>query len=230
MAKPLLNKTTAKMRRLPRFVRIIHGRRRLFLSGLLGAVVGGLLPEDWLIAGRALVGWDVAVAAYLSVTLWLMGHATVSHIRRRAATEDEGKSIILAMTVAASLATIVAIIMVLAGTKGQSPARFALALAVVTIVLSWCFIHTIFALHYAHEYFGEGGDLQIGGLDFPGKGEPDYWDFMYFSFVIGMTFQVSDVVVTSKVIRRLVVTHGVVAFIFNTALLALMVNLAASAI
>jgi uncharacterized membrane protein len=202
----------------------------LFLSGLLGIVVGVVSPSTVQVAGRALFGWDVAVAAYLGVTLWLMSHATVAHIRRRAKTEDEGKSIILALIVAASLATIGAIVMVLAGTKGQEPTRLVLLLAVVTILLSWAFIHTIFAVHYAHEYFGEGSDQQIGGLEFPGKDEPDYWDFMYFSFVIGMTFQVSDVVVTSKIIRRLVVTHGIVSFIFNTALLALMVNIAASAI
>jgi uncharacterized membrane protein len=222
--------TSARKRHLPRIVRIIHGRRRLFLSGLFGAVVGALSPTEWLVAGRALVGWDVAVTVYLAVTLWLMGRATVAHIRRRAATEDEGKTIILTMVVAAALATIGAIVMVLAGAKGHGPTGQTLSLAVVTIVLSWGFIHTIFALHYAHEFFGEGGDKQEGGLEFPGKGEPDYWDFMYFSFVIGMTFQVSDVVVTAKFIRRLVVTHGVVSFIFNTALLALMVNIAASAI
>jgi uncharacterized membrane protein len=209
---------------------IIHGRRRLFLSGLLGIAIGVLLPPFVSAAGRVLVGWDAAVATYLGVTLWLMGHATITHIRRRAKSEDEGKTIILGLTVAASLATIGAIVMVLAGAKGAAPTQAALGLAVVTILLSWAFIHTIFALHYAHEYFGEGSDQQEGGLEFPDKGEPDYWDFMYFSFVIGMTFQVSDVVITSKVIRRLVVIHGVVAFIFNTALLALMVNIAASAI
>lgn len=221
---------TMAKRRLPRFVRIVHGRRRLFLSTLLGIVIAVALPPQWALAVRALVGWDIALAVYLSVTLWLMAHATVAHIRRRASTEDEGKFIILTMTVAAALASIGAIVMELGVSKGHTPSPMALLLAVVTIMLSWCFIHTIFALHYAHEFFGEGSDRLEGGLDFPGKDDPDYWDFIYFSFVIGMTFQVSDVAVTSKFIRRLVVAHGIVSFIFNTALLALMVNIAASAI
>jgi len=96
-------------------------------------------------------------------------------------------------------------------------------------VLSWGFIHTMFALHYAHDYYGEHGAGK-GGLAFPGEQVPDYWDFVYFAFVIGMTSQVSDVAVASRPIRRTVNAHGVVSFFFNTALLALSVNLAASAI
>jgi uncharacterized membrane protein len=86
-------------------------------------------------------------------------------------------------------------------------------------------MHTIFAVHYAHEYYGERRDAQIGGLTFPGSQEPDYWDFLYFSFVIAMTSQVSDVAITSKVIRRVVNVHGVLSFFFNVSVLALMVNM-----
>ncbi|NGX99441.1 MAG: DUF1345 domain-containing protein, partial [Candidatus Afipia apatlaquensis] len=98
---------------------------------------------------------------------------------------------------------------------------------VVTIALSWAMIHTTFALHYAHDFYRSA---KAGGLSFPGGEDPDYWDFVYFSFVIGMTAQVSDVGVTDKIIRRTATVHGVVSFIFNTALVALMVNIAASAI
>jgi uncharacterized membrane protein len=98
---------------------------------------------------------------------------------------------------------------------------------VVTIVLSWAAIHTTFALHYAHDYYR---GAKAGGLAFPGEDQPDYWDFVYFSFVIGMTAQVSDVGVTDRMIRRTATAHGVISFIFNTALVALMVNIAASAI
>ena len=97
-------------------------------------------------------------------------------------------------------------------------------------MLSWAFIHSIFALHYAHEYYGEGRDRQIGGMSFPDDNEPDYWDFAYFAFTIGMCAQVSDVTVSSKSIRRTVLTHSIVSFLFNAALLALTVNIAASAI
>jgi uncharacterized membrane protein len=110
---------------------------------------------------------------------------------------------------------------------GRGPAH--LALAVVTITLSWAFIHTIFALHYAHEFYIENR-YEDGGLAFPGKEQPDYGDFLYFSLVIGMTSQVSDVAVTAKAIRRTVAAHGVVSFFFNAALLALTVNIAASAL
>src|SRR5437762_1767735 len=105
-----------------------------------------------------------------------------------------------------------------------------LILATATVVLSWAFIHSIFALHYAHEYYGEGRDRQIGGMSFPDDQAPDYWDFAYFAFTIGMCAQVSDVTVSSKSIRRTVLVHSVISFLFNAALLALTVNIAASAI
>jgi len=94
--------------------------------------------------------------------------------------------------------------------------------------VSWAFIHTMFALHYAHEFYGEGDEG--GGLAFPGDDAPDHWDFVYFSFVIGMTSQVADVGITGKAIRRTAAAHGVVSFIFNVALLALTINIAASAL
>jgi hypothetical protein len=113
-----------------------------------------------------------------------------------------------------------------AAAGGARPA-VRVAHAALTILLSWAFIHTIFALHYAHEFY----DVTAGGLVFPQSGgDPDYWDFVYFSFVIGMTSQVSDVAVTSQELRRIVTAHGVLSFVFNAALLALTVNLAAGAL
>jgi uncharacterized membrane protein len=157
-----------------------------------------------------------------------MASSTVEKIRRRAAQEDEGQAVILLLTVAAALASVVAIFAELSTSARGDAHRFALPLAMVTIVLSWMFIHTIFALHYAHEFY----DVTTGGgLAFPGgEAEPDYWDFVYFAFVIGMTSQVADVGITSRQIRRIVAAHGVVAFFFNATLLALTVNFAASAL
>jgi uncharacterized membrane protein len=153
----------------------------------------------------------------------------VAHIRARAAIEDEGRFAVLVLTAAATLVCLGAIVveLVMAGKDGRDPLH--LAGAILTIALSWAFTHTIFALHYAHEFYGLGRH-RGGGLEFPGDSEPDYWDFLYFSLVIGMTSQVSDVAVTAKVIRRTVAAHGVVAFVFNTTLLALAVNIAASAL
>jgi len=159
----------------------------------------------------------------------MMARPDVHLMRRRAALQDEGQFTILALTVGAARASLGAILAEF-GTSavGASRPPSQLILAILTILLSWALIHTIFALHYAHEYYDETAGQ---GMAFPGgEAHPDYWDFVYFSFVIGMTSQVSDVAITSKLIRRTVAAHGVVSFLFNAALLALTVNIAAGAI
>ncbi len=214
---------------LLRPLRIIRARPRLFIAAAIGVVLITLLPADWRIATRSVVGWDIAVALYLVFAFRLMMNCDINRIRRRAALQDEGQFAILVLTVAAALASLGAIIAELGGSRGNDHRPTHLALAVVTILLSWGFTHTIFALHYAHEYYDENSHKGCG-LNFPGETPPDYWDFVYFSFVIGMTSQVSDVAVTSRAIRRLVTAHGVLSFIFNAAILALTVNIAAGAI
>ena len=184
----------------------------------------------WRPVMRGLVGWDIGAGLYVALALEMMARADVRRIRRRAADQDEGAIVILVLTVAAGLASLLAIVALLGtSASGATPRRGGeLVLATITIVLSWGFIHTIFALHYAHEFYAESG---VRGLAFPGgEQEPDYWDFAYFALVIGMTSQVSDVGITTKEIRRTVAAHGVVSFFFNAALLALTVNIAASAI
>ena len=146
-----------------------------------------------------------------------------------AAAQDEGAFAILILTVAAAIASLGAIFAELAAIERTDPHYgLYIALAIGTVVLSWSFIHTIFALHYAHEFYGERA--RKSGLKFPDDGQPDYWDFVYFSFVIGMTFQVSDVAVTHKSIRRMVVAHGALSFFFTTAIVAMTVNIAANVI
>jgi len=211
---------------LQRWIRVVRARPRLFLAVLLGFVVAALLPAEWRAATRSLVAWDVALALYLALAFRLMTNCDASRIRRRAALQDEGRFTILVLVVASAMASLIAILAELGGANRQ-PAH--LALAAVTILLSWAFTHTIFAIHYAHEYYGENAP-KGGGLNFPGEETPDYWDFVYFSFVVGMTSQVSDVSVTSPALRRIVAAHGAVSFIFNATLLALTVNIAASAI
>lgn len=211
-------------------VRVARARPRLLVSVAAGLVAIAALPAEWRLATRLLVGWDIGVALYLVAVYELVWRSDVARMRRRAALQDEGALAILMLTVGAALASLAAIVAELgmphAG-SGRPPAQ--LVLATVTIGLSWAFIHTIFALHYAHEFYGERAEAS-GGLAFPGREAPDYWDFVYFSFVVGMTSQVSDVAVTSRRIRRTVTAHGVVSFLFNAALLALTVNIAASAI
>jgi len=213
---------------MPLLLRIVRIRPRLFISLGIGALVSVVLTvfTDWRTATRLLVGWDIYVGLYLALVAHLMSGADIQRIRGRAAVEDEGQFAILVLTVVAALASLGAIFSELGTGTGRRPAH--IVLAALTILLSWAFIHTIFALHYAHEFYDD--DIG-GGLAFPGgETEPDYWDFVYFSFVIGMTSQVSDVGVTHKEIRRTVAAHGVVSFVFNAALLALTVNIAASAI
>jgi uncharacterized membrane protein len=216
-------------RHWPKPIRIIRARPRLFISAVIGLLVIAACPADWRITTRLIAGWDVGVVLYLALALHMMLTADVHDIRRRSRLQDEGQTTILALTATAALASLGAIIALLgsSGAAGHSPTN--LTLATVTILLSWAFTHTMFALHYAHEFYDIEG--KAGGLKFPGDPEElDYRDFIYFSFVIGMTAQVADVGVTSKPIRHTVLAHGIISFIFNAALLALAVNIAASAI
>jgi len=218
--------------RAPRFVRIIHTRPRLFSSAAVGLVVVAILfvVTDWRAATKLLVGWDIGVGLYLVLAAVLVARSDVHRLKRRAANQDEGNTAILFLTVAAAIASLGAIFAELGTVEGVKREAGQLILATATVVLSWAFIHSIFALHYAHEYYGEGRDRQIGGMSFPDDQAPDYWDFAYFAFTIGMCAQVSDVTVSSKTIRRTVLTHSIISFLFNAALLALTVNIAASAI
>jgi uncharacterized membrane protein len=220
----------SRRRRLPYLIRLIRSRPRLFTAAALSVAVALVIPADRRLATRLLVAWDVGIALYLALACEMVARSHIGEIRERAALQDEGQIGILVLTVGAALASFVAIIAELGSSavQGQERQPRQLVLATVTILLSWAFTHTIFALHYAHEFYGE--DAERGGLTFPGGEEPDYWDFVYFAFVIGMTSQVSDVAICSKSIRRTATAHGVLAFIFNAALLALTVNIAASAL
>jgi uncharacterized membrane protein len=219
---------SGKARRFSRLLRILRARPRLFIATFLGVVVGLAMPGDWRLATRILVGWDTGVAVYLAAVWVVMARSDIPRIRRRAALMDEGRVVFLILTAGASLASLGGIVVELGFKEAVYP-HLRLALSAMTIVLSWAFIHVIFALHYAHEFYTETRPEE-GGLAFPGKEEPDYWDFLYFSLVIGMTSQVSDVAVTSRLIRRTVAGHAVMSFFFNVALLALLVNIAAGAL
>ena len=208
-------------------VRIARAHRRLLFSLAIGLVVIFLLPTSLRLSSRLLIGWDLGVALYLARAIFVLANFDLKGVRQRAASQDEGGLLILMLTVAAAVASLVAIFAELGSVKGGADTsdKLYVALAIVTILLSWSFIHFIFAFHYAHAYYGEGHGGNSGCLKFPEDKQPDYWDFVYFSFVVGMTFQVSDVQVTSKLMRRFVVAHGVVSFIYNVVILALVVNI-----
>jgi uncharacterized membrane protein len=157
-------------------------------------------------------------------------------MRHQAKMQDEGRLVILSLITAAACASILAIGYILHDTKG-APTHLLilhLGLAVVTIVGSWLLVHTIFALHYAHGYYQDDPITPIEdeakGLEFPGDSEPDYWDFLYFSFVIGMTSQVSDVQIAKRSLRRLSLIHSILSFFFNTIILAMSINIIAGLI
>src|ERR1700752_2800350 len=222
-----LEQRLARFRKLPMPLRVVVSRPRMFVALAVALVVFFLLPESRRLVTRALVGWDLFAAIYLVLAYVMMYRCDQSHIKSSSRLQDDGRILILIVTQLGALASIAAIVFELGATKKSVPG---LSLAVVTIALSWTLVHTTFALHYAHGCYRGS---KPGGLQFPSgdtHDHADYWDFVYFSFVIGMTAQVSDVGITDKIIRRTATVHGIISFVFNTALLALMVNIAASAI
>jgi uncharacterized membrane protein len=222
-----LNGLLVRFRKMPKPVRVVYSRPRTFISIVFGIAVFFLLPGSLRLVTRLLIGWDIFAAFYLVLAFVMMARCDTAHIRRSAVMQDDGRFLVLLVTALGAFASIAAIVFEL-GDGHRTTAE--LALATGTIVLSWAAVHTTFSLHYAHDYYR---GTKPGGLQFPSgdkDDEADYWDFVYFSFVIGMTAQVSDVGITDKVIRRTATVHGVISFVFNTALVALMVNIAASAI
>jgi uncharacterized membrane protein len=217
----------ARFRKMSRPVRVVYARPRTFCSILIGIVAFVLLPASLRPVTRILAGWDVFAAVYLALAYIMMSRCGLAHIKRNAVLQDDGRFLILLVTALGAFASIAAIVFELGASQRSGPE---LTLATVTIVLSWAAVHTTFALHYAHDYYR---GAKPGGLQFPSgdtQEHADYWDFVYFSFVIGMTAQVSDVGITNKTIRRTATAHGIISFVYNTALVALMVNIAASAI
>ena len=216
-----------RFRRFSMPVRVVYARPRTFLAIAIGVIAFFLLPGSLRLVTRLLVAWDVFIAFYLLLVYTMMLRSGHHHIRRQAVLQDDGRFVILMVTALGAFASIVAIVFEL-GASHHGVVE--LALATVTIALSWAAVHTTFALHYAHAYYR---GATPGGLQFPSgdkRDHADYWDFVYFSFVIGMTAQVSDVGITGKTIRRTATAHGIISFVYNTALLALTVNIAASAI
>ncbi|MPZ37741.1 MAG: DUF1345 domain-containing protein [Rhizobiales bacterium] len=207
-------------------VRIVRAHIKLFAAAALGIVLYFLLPGDLHVGTRMLIAWNAAVFLYLVVAALVIVRFELSRARQRAAAEDEGAVLILILTVAAAAASLAAIFVELNAQPGQKVGALPATLALSTVVLSWVFIHVIFAFHYAHEFYGDRQHGHKGGLHFPEDDRPDYWDFVYFSFVIGVAGQVSDVQVTTKSLRRLVIAHGAFSFFYNVAVIALIVNIA----
>jgi uncharacterized membrane protein len=210
---------------------------RLGGSAILGGAVFAFVSPSYGNAVRALWGWDAGVLGMIAAIMIMVVRSNTDHMRQRAARQDLGRFLILTVIVAGSLFSVIGLVAVQKALKnaGGDASILPLATIVSTIVLSWFLLHIVFSLHYAHGYYGPAADEDdadglVGGLDFPSETKPDYWDFMYFSFVVGMTCQVSDVEISGRQLRRLALFHGVVSFFFNTIILALTINILASAI
>lgn len=197
--------------------------------GLLALIAAS--SAFWSVGGwtsRLVLGWDAGVAVFLIGTLVLVTrHNTPDRIRARAAALDEAGPAILPLALIAAAASVIGVVGEAAQARGgPGPAPEAI-LALVTVALSWLFVHAIFALHYAHAFYSAGEDgKDRGGLLFPGDQPPDYWDFLHFALIIGVASQTADVQIADKGLRRLSTVHSITAFVFNTVILALAVNLA----
>jgi uncharacterized membrane protein len=204
-----------------------HGR---FLAALVaGAVLYGAAealgrpaPREL----RAIVGGDVFFALYLVLTVIYVRRTTAPALRARAANPDEGLALILLVTGATVVTSLAAVLLLME--EGAAVGLSGVVLAILAVPLGWLTLHTMIAFHYARLYYAPSRDGDAGGLDFPGTPEPGLGDFLYYSFVVGMTAQVSDVAVTSAVQRRTTLAHGVLSFFYNTVILALAVNAAAN--
>jgi uncharacterized membrane protein len=180
---------------------------------------------------QSIATWDVFALCVL-VLAWLTITTTPPHkLRSRAQEQDVSRTIIFIFVILAACAGLFAVGLIFFAHKNALGPHIVvhLLMSLIAVVSSWCLVHTVFGLRYAHTYYGDpdgpaGPQQHAGGLDFPGERPPDYMDFAYFSFVIGMTFQVSDVQITSREFRKLVLLHGMLSFGFNTVILALTIN------
>ena len=209
------------------------GHQRLVYGGAAGVAIALLpLPLPW--ASQALLAWCSAAAIFLALAWWLAVGFDATRTRAHAQAQDQPSVLLFLLVLASVFASAVSIAVMLQQLEnlrgGTLWAR--LVLSMLALALSWLLMQTIFAFRYAHLYYRKAskGVAAGGGLEFPGKQPPDYFDFLYYAHVVGMTSQVSDVVVTSREMRRLTLLHSVTSFAFNMLVLALSINVMSGAI
>jgi uncharacterized membrane protein len=225
MSTPVEGKPAARAVRRWAPIRFVRARPWLsiatvvFVATCVVLMLSGVKP-----ASALLLSFDLGALLYLSMLARMFSRAGREHMARQARAQDTGRRSTLCVAVAVCGVVLVALSTELHAAKNGGAT--AMGVAAISIVLSWLFMNTMYALHYAHGYYGDVGKPHEG-LEFPGTKQPDYWDFVYFAFVIGMCFQVSDVQITSHILRRTALLHSVVAFFFNVFIIALSVNIAA---
>jgi uncharacterized membrane protein len=210
----------------------MHPLHRVLISLLLCAITYVFVRNSNLtMLARLILLWDVFALSYI-ITCWIVFFKrSVVEIRQVATREDGSRLFVFFVILLASFASMITVLMlIISKDSGKTPEAIYLPIGIAGMVLSWYMVHTTFAFHYAHLYYEDDvahPDRCVEGLDFPGEKTPDYLDFAYFSFVVGMTFQVSDVEISSKTIRRLALMHGLLSFGLNTFVVALTINVIA---
>ena len=196
----------------PRFV--------LFIIVFLAGLAAGIPALGW---GRgAMAAFDLAATVFLVAIATLLKRNEAAQIRRVAVANDANRVLLLAIT---ALIMLIVLVAVHGELKGKNDS-VAILLVIATLVLAWLFSNVMYALHYAHLFYqpDDDGEGDQGGLEFPKTEEPDYWDFAYFSFTLGMTFQTSDVDISGRGMRRVVIGQCLAAFVFNLGVLAFTIN------
>lgn len=212
-------------------MKILRAHPRFFISFVLGFLILLVLPYFGITnrISQAIIGYDTSILIYVGWALSLMFKSKTSDIQQRALTQNDGKFTVLFLVFMALLFSMIVIFVDLSSVKNLigSEKYERLILSILTIVLSWFFLQLAFALHYAHDYYYETQHRRAGGLIFlPENESPDYFDFLYFSIVLGATAQTADVTLSSKNMRRTCLFHSMIAFFFNTTLLAITINMA----
>ena len=205
------------------------------IVGLLVALTLWMMPNPLRASTRGVISWDAAALTFIVLMMMMMRGSDVGKIQATAAEQDEGQGLTLLLSTLAAAVSVLGIAAELGIAKADSEPTKALrvGLAFATIAISWFFIHLIFAIHYAHEYYSpetcpdQEGHHERGGLGFPGDEQPDYWDFVHFAVIIGVASQTADVSFTRKPLRHIGTVHGLLSFVFNTVVLALTINLLA---
>jgi uncharacterized membrane protein len=214
-------------------MRVVVGHPRTIAGAAAGIVAYLLLPGDLGRIVRSVIAWDIGALVLLALAAALFSReGEDASMAENAMQQQEGEWTMFWVTLAGVAFSFVALTTELANAKDMHTFTRSVHIGLVagTLLLSWLVTHVVFALRYAHEYYAlQPGAAKIdGGLAFPSDETPDYWDFVYFALVLGMTFQVSDVQITSRKLRRLATAHGLIGFLFNTVIVALTVNIAAS--
>jgi uncharacterized membrane protein len=215
-------------------IRALTARRVVLLAFLVGglvALVFALIDNPLAPVARALVAWDAGILTYLVAAFWLLHAATPDDMARHAADARIGRHFVLSISITAVIVSIAVMGFEIRALNAEPDQlqNVRVAFVLFTVALTWVFVHTSFATHYAFEYYGRrASDADInGGLEFPGGQAPDFWDMWHFSIIIAISAQTADVAIASRPLRHIATVHSICAFLFNTIILATTINFAA---